>query len=401
MTDTTGRAEDTVLHKLQERVKELTALHRTARLLVDHSRPWEEVLQQIVQPLPQAWQYPEITSARITFRNVSFVSHPFAASPWRQATEFRTPKGHSGSLEVYYAEERPESQEGPFLKEERALIDSLGEMIRLYLERKETQAALLRMNEALESRVRQRTAELTELNISLQQEIRERKNSEERIRAYQQRLRRLASQLSIAEARERRAIAVDLHDHIGQSLAMIKIRLSALQGDAVFSGHDNQIREIRKLLDQTIRNVRDLTFEVSPPVLYELGLIPALDWLAEDFRNKLALPVFVVGSDPFPTLPQDVQILLFKAVRELIMNAAKHAAPGQVNIRATCSGDSARIEVADDGRGFAPRTGETGPSADSGFGLFSIRERLDHIGGRLQIHSLPGSGSTVSLEVPL
>ena len=97
------------------------------------------------------------------------------------------------------------------------------------------------------------------------------------IQSYQRQLRKLASELSLAEARERREIASDLHDHIGQALAFVSQKMSVLRGNSIFSGMEGDFAEILSILEQTIRYTRDLTVEISPPVLYELGLPAAIN----------------------------------------------------------------------------------------------------------------------------
>ena len=151
---------DDIVHELRERVKELTALHGTARLLQDPARSPEQVLADVVTLLPGAWQYPEIASARIRFGSLEAVSGSFAESAWRQAARFETRDGQSGSIEVFYREARPAADEGPFLKEERDLIQSLAEMLRAYFQHQLADHALRQAHADLERLVDARTEEL-------------------------------------------------------------------------------------------------------------------------------------------------------------------------------------------------------------------------------------------------
>ena len=256
---------DDLLHKLQERVKELTALHGTARILQDQAKSASVVMHEVAALLPPAWQYPEVAAARIRFERLEARTAGFRETEWRQIAPFVVRGGQSGEIEVCYLERRLPADEGPFLKEERDLIESLAEMLRFYFQHLIADENLLRAHAELERTVAARTAELRETNASL---------------------RRLASELSLAEARERRKIAEDVHDHIGQALAFIKMSVAQFRGNAIFCGFEGKIDEIATLLDQTIQYTRYLTFEISPPVLYELGLEAAIDWLAERFRKK-------------------------------------------------------------------------------------------------------------------
>lgn len=135
-----------VLHHLGERVKELTALHSTARLLQNDSPSTVELLQQMVGLLPPAWQYPEITAGRIRIADLEVASPNYVPTPWRQQAEFTYAEGTAGFIEVVYLEERPQAVEGPFLAEERHLINSLADMLKLHFIRKETEGALRKLS---------------------------------------------------------------------------------------------------------------------------------------------------------------------------------------------------------------------------------------------------------------
>ncbi len=135
-----------LLHQLGERVKELTALHSTASIF-QQQKPIADLLQEIVTILPPAWQYPGITTASITYNGQEYRSHGFRESPWQQSAGFVTADGKKGSINVFYLEEKPAEAEGPFLAEERNLINSLAEMLHIYLDRKMASDALLESEE--------------------------------------------------------------------------------------------------------------------------------------------------------------------------------------------------------------------------------------------------------------
>ncbi|MGD9853123.1 MAG: sigma 54-interacting transcriptional regulator [Nitrospirales bacterium] len=166
------------LHHLQERVKELSALHKTAQLFHNESLSIEELLQAIADLIPPSWQYPEITASRISFGPITIQTSNFLPSRWSQCGRFTCRDGTSGEIEVVYLEERPDEVEGPFLLEERNLLNSLAEMVSLQLDRKRTEAELREAHDVLEQRVKMRTAELTESNNLLSREIAQRKEAE-------------------------------------------------------------------------------------------------------------------------------------------------------------------------------------------------------------------------------
>ena len=361
---------DSLQHRLQERVKELTALHRTARLLQDAGRDLDQVMPAVVSLLPPAWQYPEHTQARLTWAGRCWSTPGFVDSPWQQRQEFQTRDGAEGVICVAYTVEMPELDEGPFLLEERELIRSLADMLRAHFQHREDDAVIVAANERLERQVAERTA----------------------------RLRRLAREVCLAEERERRRIAEDLHDHLGQALAVMKLRLKNLHGDAMLGGHDRALSELVELSDQAIRYTRGLTFELSPPVLYELGLGPALDWFGERVEAKHGLRVKVTEKGRVP-LPDDLKVMLWKCARELVHNVVKHADARRLTIELKHGDGRVDLEVSDDGRGFEPA--EVQPGHADHFGLLSIEERLRDYGGGLDIASRPGQGARVRLHAHL
>ena len=230
-------------------------------------------------------------------------------------------------------------------------------------------------------------------------DISERKASEEKIRVYEEQLRSLASELTLLEERERRRIANDLHDHIGQTLALSKIKLGELR-ESVSPSLVKPLGEIHGLIEQTIRYTRSLTFELSPPILYELGFEAAVEWLAEQIQEKHGISVdFEDDLQPKP-LGKEMRILLFKAVGELLMNVIKHAQAHKAKVAIQREGSNIRITVEDDGIGFyIPEANQL--AGVKGFGLFSIRERLRHFGGSLQIQSGPRRGTLITLLAPI
>ena len=238
----------------------------------------------------------------------------------------------------------------------------------------------------------------------LNREINERKRAEGQVAAYQEDLRYLASQLSLAEERERRRLAANLHDRIGHTLALANIKLGELQKSAPTIDPNSlgtEIDKVTKLMGQAIRETQSLTFKISPPILYELGLEAALEWLTEQLQEEYGIAAsFASDHEPTP-LDDDVRILLFQAVNELLVNAVKHAQARNLKVSMQRAGGALKVEVADDGVGFQVPESRVPQQAQGGFGLFSIRERLRPCGGLLEVHSTPGAGARVTLTVPL
>jgi len=249
--------------------------------------------------------------------------------------------------------------------------------------------------------VKDRTSNLRSANEQLKREITERKRAEKKLLGYQEKLRSVASELSLGEERERRRIAVDLHEDIGQVLALSKIKLGELRESISAPNLSVFIEEIYKLIEKAIQDIRSLTVELSPPVLYELGLEQAVDWLTEQFQEKYGIVCTFKSKRRFKPLDDDIQIVFFQAVRELLVNVRKHGKANKVEVSIHNDDSGVKINVEDDGIGFDTSLINTHMNRNSEFGLFSIQERLDHLGGYLKAESKLGHGTRITMVVPL
>jgi PAS domain S-box-containing protein len=225
----------------------------------------------------------------------------------------------------------------------------------------------------------------------------ERAKSLKTIFEYQKRLSQLASKLSIAQEEERRRIAVEVHDGIGQNLAYCKLKVGQLQRTA--PALCGPLGEIMATIECCIRTSRSLSFELSPAVLFDIGLEPALQWLARLQADRHALPISVT-ADSNKELPLPLRILLFQAARELLANVVKHAGASHVEISLSETRKSVIIAVRDDGVGFIVPALGTFSESTSGFGLFNVQEQLHNAGGSLRIRSVPGAGTTAEASLP-
>ena len=268
-------------------------------------------------------------------------------------------------------------------------------------ERKRAAEELQKARDELEIRVQERTADLAKTNIELRNEIAERQRVEEKLLISQNRLRSLASELSLAEERLRRRIATDVHDNIGQNLAISKIKIESLRQSASSPELAGTLEEIRDLIAQTIKSMRSLTFELSPPVLYELGFEAAVEWLVRQAGQQHGLSAQFQNDRRRKPLSDNVRVFLFQAVRELLVNIAKHAHAHSVKVSTRRVGNQIRVSVEDDGVGFDVSQIHSRDYRAAGFGLFSIRERLGYIGGDIDINSRPGHGTRITLVAPI
>ena len=256
---------------------------------------------------------------------------------------------------------------------------------------------------AAEETLRKAHEELTTINRDLQAEIARRDQAEAELRKYHARLRSLTSELTLAEERERRRLATELHEGIGQTLAIFKLRIEQLRESAPQKIR-NSLGEIIGLAEEAIRDTRSLTRELSPPVFDQFGFVAAIEWLIEQMQDRYGVCINLEAENGIGIPESDFQILLYQSTRELLMNSIKHARASLIQVCMAMDGERIMIQVKDDGIGFknVPEgVSQNGPEAEmDGFGLFSIRERLNHIGGRMAVESQKGKGTCVTLMAP-
>jgi PAS domain S-box-containing protein len=227
-------------------------------------------------------------------------------------------------------------------------------------------------------------------------DIRERKQTEKQLFEYQSSLQLLASELSTTEERERQKMATYLHDNIGHLLALAKMKL----GKAGDDGGAKSLQEVRALIEETILHTRSLTFDLSPPIIYELNVTEMIEWLSQHFQERFDILIYVEDDGTPKAIQQELRLFLYHAVRELLINVVKHAETSSAGIMLRTVGGNLLIEVKDEGRGFAPPD-HAQATGRKGFGLFSIKERLKFYGGSMEILSQPACGTSVILTLPL
>jgi PAS domain S-box-containing protein len=257
--------------------------------------------------------------------------------------------------------------------------------------------ALVDARSAAEDQSRQ----LVSVNTQLESEIAERKRAETKLLEYQKRLQALASELVMAEDRERQRIAAGLHDNVTQNLVGSRIKLSLLQKLCATDQQREILDEVLELMAVTEEDTRLLTFELCPPILHELGIVAAIDWLVEEFSTHNGVECESSDDGLDKPLKDEVSGLLFAAVRELLRNVARHANAGKVEITIERCDNEVRVTVADDGDGFDVSETVSPDAKSGGFGLFGIRERLRYLGGRLEVDSAPGRGTRITAIAPI
>ncbi|MGC3974366.1 MAG: response regulator [Nitrospira sp.] len=220
----------------------------------------------------------------------------------------------------------------------------------------------------------------------------------------QQKLRRLAAELSLAEGRVRKTLAGELHDYLAQLLIVVRLKLAQIMREE--TGNPTLLPSIDaadKVLDDAITYTRSLMAELNPPIL-EFGLVMGLKWLAHKFKTHHLNVVVVAPETLNVQLPEMYTAYLFQSVRELLMNVVKHAKTDTATIALTYDANALSLEVSDEGKGFGPASIPSRLATDHGltqFGLFSIRERTEALGGRFEVRSAPSQGTHAKLIIPL
>jgi len=240
-------------------------------------------------------------------------------------------------------------------------------------------------------------------------DITELKRAEMGLLAKQSELKSLALELSLAEERERRRIAAGIHDDIGQKLVLAKLELQMFMrysGDSKTPAPKGpaSLDGVCATIDKAIEDCHSLTFELSNPALYELNFEAALEqWLYEQVQKKhgIECQVAVKGKAVQPT--EELKVTLFRAIREMAVNVVKHAKATALCVSIEQVADNVQVSLSDNGTGFAAEAAGTALSMDKtgGFGLFNIKERLEHLGGNMKIQSVPGKGTRITLTAPL
>ena len=237
--------------------------------------------------------------------------------------------------------------------------------------------------------------------LIMARDISERRKTEKEIVKYQKRLKALASELIITEEKQRKQIATDLHDHVGQLLASSRLQMAAINNDMEKEVILMKIKSISLGMLQAIQSIRNAIFNLSPPQLNEIGLFAATaDWLEDQIEIKHGIKTTIKGEDRFFSLTENTRFLIFRSIRELLINIVKHAKAENIIVTINEANKKMQISIDDDGIGFEydPATFR---NKRKSLGLFSIHERVADIGGSMEIDSKLGSGTLIKLIIPI
>jgi PAS domain S-box-containing protein len=262
------------------------------------------------------------------------------------------------------------------------IIRDIGERKQTELSLKESQQRLREFAENLERLVASRTSELVQS---------------------QHQLRALAAQLNLSEQKERQRLAGELHDYLGQMLALNRIKIGVAKKHPMEASLAHLLEELQSTTDKALTYTRSLVAQLSPPILQEFGLAMALPWLAQQMLER-DLVVTLQLKTQIPPIPEDQALLIFQSIRELLLNCIKHAHVPQAVVVLERKEEALYVTVADHGSGFEPAAifpAKQSPETVNKYGLFSIRERMISLGGRFELQSSPGNGTVATLVFPL
>lgn len=254
-------------------------------------------------------------------------------------------------------------------------------------------------------RLRDLTLSLREKNKLLETSSQvERDRLFEAINQQREQLRALNQKLTEIQEAERKQLARELHDEMGQSLTAISINLAAIAQDLPPTRSNNlldRLNESKMLADQTLEQIRELSFNLRPSMLDELGLVPTLHWYIKRYEKRVSTSVALEVSGLKERLPADIETALYRIFQEALTNVARHARATHVHLQLRCRGSSVIAEIRDDGRGFDMTQVLDQEMPNKGTGLLGMRERTVLLGGIFKIHSEPRMGTQVSIEIPL
>ena len=268
-------------------------------------------------------------------------------------------------------------------------------------DQKKAEEELLEAYDTLEQKIRGRTSDLQIANERLQRQIAERKEAEETLRKSEERLKYLADRLINAQENERKRIAFELHDELGQSLVGLKFQLSGLQKRSTGTSDDFNLELTQAInaLNGMTENVRRLSRELRPSVLEHLGLLEALHWLFEDFTGKYRIKVLNSVNEIKKTFSKEQEIIVFRIFQEALANIGKHAKATQVTISMAEEGKWTIFSIQDDGRGFNLKEIKGKNLLRTGLGLIAMQERALMAGGTIEIKSEPGNGTMITFAI--
>ena len=497
ITDITERRKRT--YDLEERVKELNCLYGISKVVEQQDISLEETLQGTVNLIPASWRYPEITCARVILEDQVFVTDKFNESVWKQGGDIIVNGERAGALEVFYLEERPEIYEGPFLKEERYLIDAIAERLGKIIQQKRTEEALQKSEvqkkaildasidvirlvdkemriiwinkttttelktapeqlvgsfcyEAVAGRdtpcpgcptkkalksgkaehalihqkelkgikeetywddyavpIKNESGDIVNI-IQISRNITENKQAEEALRRSNEEVLKEHNQRKMLSKRlidllekDRRQIAMELHDHIGQTLTSIKMNLEMIHGKLKPGRTElgDQITVVQERTIQAIKDVKNVSHGLRPAMIDALGVVSSLRELFNETQQQTDMEIHFFSRGIPERFEEEKELAIYRIAQEALNNIIRHARAKNVFMNLVKKDENLSLSVEDDGVGF-DQDKLIEPSKKKGpLGLIIMRERAVQLDGEFTIESQIGKGTHLLVEIPL
>ena len=333
---------------LAERNKELNCLYDVSKLTSDTHNSIEEILQKAVNLIPLSWFYPEIACAKISCSFGNFVSAGFEETEWKIETPIIMGDGNKGSLAVYYKEQKPSLNEGPFSFEERNLIDMLGELLGNMLNVKGTEQKII----------------ATIMNT---------------------------------EDRERTRISKEVHDSLGQTLSAIALNMDKVNQEVSLLGEKEQKRfsNLNKLINQAVNESRNIAHNLMPSTLSDFGYSLAVENMIETLKGATDTKFNFYTNYNKNRLDKSAELGLYRITQEAVNNIIKHAQAKNVTIQLMCYPDIIILTIEDDGIGFDLHNS----NELSRFGLNSMENRARSLNAEFSLDSELGKGTVITLQI--
>lgn len=347
-------------YEINERIKELACLYKLSELTTTPGKSVDEIIHKYTEIIPPAWQYPEITCTRIVVNNRYYLSHNFKETIWKQEAPVVLNKTKVGKVEIFYMEERPHEFEGPFLKEERSLLNSLSEMLGNAIEKKNAEISLKRTYDDI---------------------------------------RKLNAHLQTIREEERTHIAREIHDELGQQLAGLKMHLALCTRKMINTDPDllSDVKDINNLINTAVLSMKKIASDLRPGALDDLGLIAALEWQAREFEKHSGVQCNFIFPKTEIQFNKLLATAVFRIFQESLTNVMKYANASLVESKLEIEGSHIQLTVKDNGSGFDLES----LKGNNCFGLLGMKERALAFGGDVVVNSKKGSGTTISLSLPI
>jgi signal transduction histidine kinase len=346
-----------IRNELKERHKELDCIYNISKI-VDRHNESGKIIQEIVDIIPGSWQFPDKTCCRVLIDDECFISCNFIETPFSLKKDIKISKEKIGRIEVFYINDSGALKKSPFLKAERNLLNVVAERLGKIVERKRAEHAL--------------------------------ENSYKH-------LQELYEHLQTVREDERKKIAIEIHDELGQALTSLKIDLRWLGGKMEENPERrNKIELMEQLVDGTIKRIQKIATDLRPPLLDDFGLKEAVLWYIEDITKRAGLSMNFKHDNSLEQLTRDSSMFIFQIIRELTTNVIRHANAVKMEISIGHIPGYLEIVFKDDGKGITIEQAESLKS----FGLYNLKERVSYWGGTTDIAGITGRGTRIRISIP-